>query len=67
MLNETKLNAIYLEQLTVILAYEQVQQKRNCRGGWISICIRDSIKFNEIEDMPMSDLELVCLEIELSF
>ena len=65
LLNETKLNASYPEQLTAISAYEQIQQKRNSKGGGISVYIRDSVKFKERKDVPMSDLDLVCLEVEL--
>ena len=37
----------------------------NSKGGGISVYIRDSVKFKERKDVPMNDLDLVCLEVEL--
>ena len=59
-INETKLNASYLEQLTTISAYQHIQRKRNSSGGGISMYIRESIKFKQRKDIPMNDLELIC-------
>lgn len=65
MLSEAKLNASYPEQLTTISTYQQIQRKRNSSGGWVPIYDRDSIKFKQRKDVPMSDLKLICLEVEL--
>ena len=64
-LNETKFNASYPEQLTEISAYEQAQQKRNSKGGGIAVYVRDFLIFKKRKDVLMCDLELVYLDIEL--
>ena len=63
-LNETKLDSMYPKELTNIPGYQHVRHDRSCRGGGISIYIRDSINFKLRSDVPAEELELICIEIE---
>ena len=63
-LNETKLDGMYPNELTNIPGYQHVRHDRSCRGGGISIYIRDSINFKLRSDIPAEELELICIEIE---
>ena len=40
-LNKTKLDPEYPRELTVIPGYEHEQRERTCRGGGVSVYIRD--------------------------
>ena len=62
-LNETKLDPENPKELTMIMGYEHEQRERICRGGGVSIYIRDSIKYNRRRDLPENNLELICVEI----
>ena len=63
-LNETKLYSMYPKELTNIPGYQHVRHDRSCRGGGVSIYIRDSINFKPRSDVPAEKLELICIEIE---
>ena len=63
-LNEIKLDGLYPEELTHIPGYQQVRLDRSCKGGGVSIYIRDSMRFRHRSDIPTKDLELICIEIE---
>ena len=63
-LNETKLDSSIAKELTDIAGYQQKRLDRTCHGGGVSIYIRDSIRFKPRDDVPVTDLELICIEIE---
>ena len=63
-LNETKLDPNYPKELTSIAGYQQERLERTCNGGGVSIYIRDSIKYNPRSDVPVDDLEIICIEVE---
>ena len=48
----------------MISGYQQERRDRACRGGGVSIYIRDSIKYTRRYDLPENQLELICIEIE---
>ena len=63
-LNETKLDPNYPKELTSIAGYQQERLERTCNGGGVSIYIRDSIKYKPRSDVPVDDLEIICIEVE---
>ena len=63
-LNETKLDPDYPKELTSVAGYQQERLDRTCNGGGVSIYIRDSIKYKRRLDVPIDDLELICIEVE---
>ena len=62
-LNETKIDPSYSCELTDIAGYQIERPERSARGGGISIYVWDSIRFNRRMDVPIEDLELICIEI----
>ena len=56
-LNETKLDPNYPKELTSIAGYQQERLER-------TIYIRDSIKYKPRSDVPVDDLEIICIEVE---
>ena len=63
-LNETKLDRNYPKELTSIAGYQQERLERTCNGGGVSIYVRDSIKYKPRPDVPVEDLEIICIEVE---
>ena len=63
-LNETKLDPNYPKELTSIAGYQQERLERICNGGGVSIYVRDSIKYEPRPDVPVEDLEIICIEVE---
>ena len=63
-LNETKLDPNYPKELTSIAGYQQECLDRTCNGGGVSIYVRDSIKYKPRPDVPVEDLEIICIEGE---
>ena len=63
-LNETELDPEYPNELTTISCYQQQRKERIGRGGGVSIYIRDSINYTRRNDLPVNQLELICIEIE---
>ena len=63
-LNETKLDPNYPQELTHFQGYQQERRERTCNGGGVSIYIRDSIKYKKRSDVPIDDLEIICIEVE---
>ena len=63
-LNETKLDPNYPKELTSIAGYQQERLERTCNGGGVSIYFRDSIKYKPRPDVPVEDLEIICIEVE---
>ena len=62
-LNETKIDPGYPFELTAIADYQEERLERFARGGGVSVCVRDSIRFNRRMNVPIEDLELICIEI----
>ena len=63
-LNETKLDSSIANELTDISGYQQKRLDSTCNGVGVSIHIRDSVRFKPRDDVPVDDLELICIEIE---
>ena len=63
-LNETKLDPNFPKELTSIAGYQQERLERTCNGGGVSIYVRDSIKYKPRPDVPVEDLEIICIEVE---
>ena len=63
-LNETKLDSSIAKELTNISGYQQKRLDRTCNGGGVSIYLRDSVRFKPRDNVPVDDLELICIEIE---
>ena len=61
---ETKLDPSFPKELTVINGYQQELLERTCHGEGVSIYVRDPIHYKRRTDLPMDDLELICIEIE---
>ncbi len=63
-LNETKLDPSYSKQLTTVAGFQQQRLDRTCNGGGVAIYIRDSIKYKIRDDVPIDNLELICIEVQ---
>ena len=63
-LNETKLNPHVPKDLIDIEGYQIERKDRTSNGGGAAIYIRNSIKYHPRNDLPVNDLELICIEIE---
>ena len=63
-LNETKLDPNYPKELTSLPGYQQERLDRTSSGGGVSIYIWDSIKYKLRSDVPVDDLEIICIELE---
>ena len=50
-LNETKVDPGYPCELTAIAGYQEEGLERSARGGEVSICVRDSTRFNRRMDV----------------
>ena len=50
--------------MTSIAGYQQERLERTCNGGGVSIYVRDSIKYKPRPDVPVEDLEIICIEVE---
>ena len=60
-LNETKLD--YPREFTSIHGYHQERLDRTGHGRGVSVYIGDSIKYGLRSDVPIDDLEIICIEI----
>ena len=63
-LNETKLDSSIDQQITHISGYSQQRLDRSRFGGGISIYVRNTITFIHRKDVPLEDLELLCIEVQ---
>ena len=63
-LNETKIGPEYPKALSKVSGYQQERLERNCHGGGVSIYIRNYIKYKPRNDVPLADLDLICIELE---
>ena len=50
--------------MTSIAGYQQERLERTCSGGRVSIYVRDSIKYKPRPDVPVEDLEIICIEVQ---
>ena len=63
-INETRLDSSIDQQITDISVYSQQRLDRS-RFGWrISIYVRNTITFIHRTDIPLEDLELLCIEVQ---
>ena len=62
-LNETKLDPNYPRELTSLPCYQREHLDRTSSAS-VSIYIRDSIKYQLRPDVPVDDLEIICIEVE---
>ena len=63
-LNETKLDNSVDCQITDIAGFKQVGNDRSHRGGGVASFVRDSMRFILRNDIPNSNLELLCIEVQ---
>ena len=62
-INETKIDPGYPVELRAIRGDQEERLERSARGGGVSAYVRNSIRFNRWMDVPIKDLELICIEI----
>ena len=63
-LNETKINADFPSELLKVEGYQFDRYDRNRNGGGVAFYIRDSLEVVIREDLPVSSLELRCIEVK---
>ena len=63
-LNETKLDDSINRQITKIAGFKQVRLDRSRQGGGVSLYVRDSIQYILRNNIPNSNLELLCIEVQ---
>ena len=64
-LNETKIYAEYHSELLAVEGYQFDRYDRNRNGGGVAFYIRDYLEVDIREDLPVSSLELRCIEVPL--
>ena len=62
-LNETKIDDSLSDNLFKIEGYELRRLDRNRHGGGIAFFCRDTFKFDIRDDIPKSDMEILCAQI----
>ena len=62
-LNKTNIDPGCPSELTATTGYQEKRLERSARSDRVSIYVRDSIRFNRRMDIPVEDLELICIEI----
>ena len=63
-LNETKIDADFPSELLNVKGYQFDRYVRNRNGGGVALHIRDSLEVDIREDLPVSSLELRCIEVK---
>ena len=63
-LNETKLYDYINRQITEIAGFKQVRLDRSRQGGGVSLYVRDSIQYILRNNIPNSNLGLLCIEVQ---
>ena len=63
-LNETKIDADFPSELLKVEGYQFDRYDRNRNGGGVAFYIRDSLEVDIREDLPVSSLELRCIEVK---
>ena len=63
-LNETKLSLDYSKELNCLAGFQQERLDRTCHGGGVSLYVKDSINYKPRPDVPIDDLETICIEVE---
>ena len=63
--NETKLDKSVLDPYITIENYsEPVRCDRNRHGGGVAVFVKESISYSVRTDLPIGDLEIVCIEVK---
>ena len=62
-LNEAKIDQNYSSDLLKIDGYKFIKHDRNRNGGGVGICCQNTMHCTQQNDIPASDLELLCIEI----
>ena len=63
-LNETKIDADFPSEQLKVQGYQFDKYDRNRDGGGVAFYIRDSLEVDIREDLPVSSLELRCIEVK---
>ena len=63
-LKETNLDTFIDCQITDITRFKQVRRDRSRHGGGVTFYVRDSMRFILRNDIPNSNLELLCIEVQ---
>ena len=63
-INETRLHDSFDDRDIGINGYDIIRRDRNRHGGGVSIYIRDNIPYIQRYDLPVQDLETICIEIK---
>ena len=64
-LNETKISSDILSENLEINGYKLGRKDRNRYGGVVAFYSKDTLRYNSRQDVPVSDLEMLCVEITL--
>ena len=63
--NETKLDKFVPDSYITIENYsEPVRCDRNRHGGGVAVFVKESISYSVRTDLPIGDLEIVCIEVK---
>ena len=62
-LNETKICSDILNENLEINVYKLGRKDRNRYGGGVAFYCKDTLRYNIRQDIPVSDLEMLCVEI----
>ena len=63
--NETKLDKSVLDSYITIENYsEPLRCDRNRHGGGVAVFVKESISYSVRTDLPIGDLEIVCIEVK---
>ena len=63
-LNETKIDADFLSEPLKVKGYQFDRYDRKRNGGGVAFYIRESLEVDIREDLPVSSLELRCIEVK---
>ena len=64
-LNETKADPHYPNELLAVPGYQYQRLDRTCNGGGVSLYITDTPAYKLRDDIPIEDLELIYVEMQL--
>ena len=62
--NETKIDDKFEDQLIAIDDYSLKRCDRNRNGGGVALYVKNTVNFKHREDFPNKSLELICIEVE---
>ena len=60
---ENKVGPSFPREITATNGYEKERLDRTCHGGGVSIYVRHTINYKRRTDLPIGDLELICIEV----